>query len=95
MTVLYHIGLFIADPVVEALGRHPLDGDPAAAILSVVVRGVDVSGQTKIGHLHSHISINPAWSEYITQPHYYTLRMDRWKQLIYVHAVSCSQISVY
>ena len=58
-TSTYHISLLVADSVVEALRRHPLDWDSGPMLLAVIVRLVDVSGQTKVRNPHTEILVNP------------------------------------
>lgn len=49
----------VADSVLEALRRHPLDWNHGSVLLPVVVGLVYVPGQAKVRHSHSQSSVNP------------------------------------
>ena len=56
----YHISLLIADPVCEALRRHPLHWYSSCTVVTVVLPLIDIPGQSKVSHFHLQIIVNPA-----------------------------------
>ena len=56
----YHVCLLVVDFGEEAFGCHPFHRQLLSVLEPVVVRDVDVSGETEVSHFDHHVLIHPA-----------------------------------